>query len=90
MTATGVDVERTARPTSDQHRCDLPTWWARRRLRIKAGAIVRCRECGARYEWRQGETFKGPFGPEAHMLWRRIPNPPSPGPRTTRLLRSSR
>jgi hypothetical protein len=45
-------VERKALPPDETHKCRLPGFFRRRRLGLRQGAIVRCSECGTRYEWR--------------------------------------
>ena len=47
-----VVLERTEPPAEETHRCRLPGFWSRRWWSVKLGAVVRCRTCHARFEWR--------------------------------------
>ena len=51
MTTEPWEVLRSRRPTSAEHRCKLPRFRARRRLRLKVGALAKCKECGRVWEW---------------------------------------
>jgi len=39
-------------PVKPVHYCDLPRWRLRRRLGVELGTIVRCEDCGLRWQWR--------------------------------------
>lgn len=39
------------------HECQLPGWWRRRRLGLGIGAMVECRVCLTRWEWRDNAVW---------------------------------
>ena len=44
----GFSVETKGEPI---HYCELPGWRIRRRLHVQVGTIIRCHDCGLRWQW---------------------------------------
>jgi hypothetical protein len=70
-----IIIERERRPEDEKpHRCDLPGIFKRFWWDLKLGAVVRCRECNTRYEWKQHTRSTPPIGefPSTFRAWTRL------------------
>lgn len=46
-----ADTVRLVSHPEPRHRCALPNWWRRWKLKVVQGSVVECLECGQRWEW---------------------------------------
>ena len=49
-----VEVLSKGKPT---HHCELPSWKLRRKLHIKIDDKVKCKDCGAVWQWQEIGTL---------------------------------